>query len=187
MDVFSLLLTVTSTTALPWDVYFFKITEPLTVSTVQLLYTRKDKGGKSDRKPYPFPYGLRNSYRNLKSENSQDYSQKPQRNCSFMNSASGCSVQNGTVCRKDGMTPWWGGIIAPLPPHPPAIIPLVPPSLYPIFPIYPPNTPIIPDYSPSYPSSGNMTLSWCMVVALLAIQLVDARTVNYPSSGWPHC
>jgi hypothetical protein len=26
----------------------------------------------------PRPYGLRNPYRNLKSENSQDYAQKPQ-------------------------------------------------------------------------------------------------------------
>jgi hypothetical protein len=28
-------------------------------------------------------------YGNLKSENSQDYAKKPQRNCTFMNSASG--------------------------------------------------------------------------------------------------
>ncbi len=36
-----------------------------------------EKKGKPDRKPYPPPlYGLRNPYRNLKSENSQDYSQK---------------------------------------------------------------------------------------------------------------
>jgi hypothetical protein len=39
--------------------------------------TLKEKGGKPDRKPYPLPYGLRNPYRNLKSENSQDYAQKP--------------------------------------------------------------------------------------------------------------
>jgi hypothetical protein len=45
-----------------------------------LLYTVKEKGGKPDRKPYPIPYGLRNPYRNLKSENSQDYARKPQRN-----------------------------------------------------------------------------------------------------------
>ncbi len=38
-------------------------------------------------KPYSLPYGLRNSYRNLKSENTQDYAQKPQRNWTFMNSA----------------------------------------------------------------------------------------------------
>ncbi len=64
----SLLFIVTSV-ALPWDFYFFKLTQPLTVST-----TVKEKGGKPDRKPYPLPYGLRNPYRNLKSENSQDYS-----------------------------------------------------------------------------------------------------------------
>ncbi len=79
----SLLFTVTST-ALPWDFFFFKLTQPLTVSTVQLLYTVKEKGGKPDRKPYHLPYGLRNSYKNLESENSQDYAQKPQRNCMFL-------------------------------------------------------------------------------------------------------
>jgi hypothetical protein len=73
----SFLFTITST-ALLWDLYFFKLTQPLTVSTVPLLYTVKEKGGKSDRKPYPLSYGLRNSYRNLKSENSQDYAQKSQ-------------------------------------------------------------------------------------------------------------
>ncbi len=77
------------TTALSSDLHFFKLTQPLTVSTGQLLYTVKEKGGQPDRKPYPLPYGLRNPYRNLKSENSQDYAQKPQRNFTFMNSASG--------------------------------------------------------------------------------------------------
>jgi hypothetical protein len=38
-----------------------------------LLYTVKEKGGKPDRKPHPLP---RNSYRNLKSENSQNYAPK---------------------------------------------------------------------------------------------------------------
>jgi hypothetical protein len=76
-------------TASPRDFYFFKFTQPLIVSTVQLLYTVKEIGGKPDRKPYPLPYGIRNPYRNLKSENSQDYAQKPHRNCPFMNSASG--------------------------------------------------------------------------------------------------
>jgi hypothetical protein len=38
----------------------------------------KEKGGKPDGKPYPLPYGLRNPFRNLKSENSQDYAQKLQ-------------------------------------------------------------------------------------------------------------
>ncbi len=40
-------------------------------------------------KPHPLLYGLRNSYSDLKSENTQDYAQKPERNCTFMNSASG--------------------------------------------------------------------------------------------------
>ena len=60
---------------------FLKLTQPLTVSTVQLLYTVKEKGGKPDRKPYHLSYGLRNPYRNLKAENSQDDAhdaQKPQ-------------------------------------------------------------------------------------------------------------
>ncbi len=40
---------------------------------------------------YSFAYqkenhGLRNQYRNLKSRTSQGYDQKPQRNCTFMNS-----------------------------------------------------------------------------------------------------
>jgi hypothetical protein len=38
----------------------------------------KEKGGKQDRKPSTLPYGLRNPYRNIKCENSQDYAQKPQ-------------------------------------------------------------------------------------------------------------
>jgi hypothetical protein len=45
----SLLFTVTSS-AFRWDFYFFKLTQPFTVSTVQLLYTVKEKGGKRDRK-----------------------------------------------------------------------------------------------------------------------------------------
>jgi hypothetical protein len=46
-----------------------------TVSRVSflLLYTVKEKGGELDTKIYPLPYGLRNPYRSLKSENSQDY------------------------------------------------------------------------------------------------------------------
>ncbi len=65
-----------------------------------LLYTVKEKGGKPDRKPpHPFLYGLRNPYGNLKSENSPDYARKPQRNCTFMNTASGVQSANitGTV------------------------------------------------------------------------------------------
>ncbi len=66
----SLLFTVTST-ASPWDSYFFKLTQPLTISV-------KEKGGKPNRKSCSLPYGLWNSYRNLKSENYQDYVQKPE-------------------------------------------------------------------------------------------------------------
>jgi hypothetical protein len=44
----------------------------LIVSAVQLMYTVKEKGGKPDRKPHLLFYGLRNPYRNLKSENSQE-------------------------------------------------------------------------------------------------------------------
>ncbi len=57
-------------------------------SSITALYNIKEKGGQPDRKPYPLPYGLRNPYRNLKSEKPQDYGQKPQQNCMFMNSAS---------------------------------------------------------------------------------------------------
>jgi hypothetical protein len=35
----------------------------------------KEKGGKPDRKPHPLSYVLRNPYRNLKSDNSQDFAQ----------------------------------------------------------------------------------------------------------------
>jgi hypothetical protein len=60
-----------------------------------------EKGEKPVRKPYPLPYGLRNPYGNLKPENSQDYAQKPQRNCTIMNSASGSKYPS--CCRKE-----WG-------------------------------------------------------------------------------
>ncbi len=60
------------------------------------MYAVKEKGRKPDRKLYPLPYGLRNPDINFKYENSQDYAQKPQRNCTFMKSASvgakGCGV-----------------------------------------------------------------------------------------------
>ncbi len=45
-----------------------------------------------DPDPYPHPDSMNpdpDPYRNLKSENSQDYAQKPQRHCMFMNSVSG--------------------------------------------------------------------------------------------------
>ncbi len=47
---FSSLLFTVSSTVLPWDFYFFKLKQPLTVSTVQLLYTVKKNGGKPYRK-----------------------------------------------------------------------------------------------------------------------------------------
>jgi hypothetical protein len=60
---------------------------------VRPLYTEREKGGKPYRKPYSIPYGLTNPYRNLKSENSQDYAQKPQRNFTFMNCTNTNSAQ----------------------------------------------------------------------------------------------
>jgi hypothetical protein len=81
-ELSSLPFTVTSTT-LPLDLYISSNSRNL------LQFQVKEKGGKPNRKPYAFPNGLRNPHRNLKSENTQDYAQKPQRNCTFMNSASG--------------------------------------------------------------------------------------------------
>jgi hypothetical protein len=81
------------------EISIFKLSQRLIVSSVQLLYNGKEKGGKPYRKPYPLSYGLRNPYKNLTSENSQDYAQKPQRNCTFMNSASGKHRQNVKVKR----------------------------------------------------------------------------------------
>ncbi len=52
LEFSSLLFTVTST-ALPRDFYVFKLTQPLTVFTVQLLYAVKEKEGKPDKKSYP--------------------------------------------------------------------------------------------------------------------------------------
>jgi hypothetical protein len=55
LRVFFLVFTVTST-AMPSDFCFFKITQPLTVSTVQ--HPVKEKGGKPDRNPHPLPYEI---------------------------------------------------------------------------------------------------------------------------------
>ncbi len=82
--------------------YFFKLTQPLAVSTVQSLYTVKETGVKTDRKSYPLSYGLRNPYRNLTFENSKDYAKKPQQNCKFMNSVSGRPTMiNETIQKSD--------------------------------------------------------------------------------------
>ncbi len=51
---------------------------------VQLLYTVKEKGGKPDRKPPSLWFK-----KSKKKQNSQDYAQKPQQNCTFMISAYG--------------------------------------------------------------------------------------------------
>ncbi len=89
----SMLFTVTSTT-LPWDFYFFKLTQPLTVSSVHtVLYTVKEKGETLIENHSPslwFKKSIQNP-RILKSENSRD-AWKPQRNGTFINSASGCYV-----------------------------------------------------------------------------------------------
>ncbi len=63
-----------------WDFFFFKLTQPLTVSA-------KEKGGKPNYKIKPPSLWLRNPYRNLKSEKIMP--RKPQRFCTFMNSAAG--------------------------------------------------------------------------------------------------
>ncbi len=55
-----------------WDFLFFKHTPPFTVSVKEISP----------------PHGLRNPYRNFKSDNSQDYAEKPSCDCKFMNSAS---------------------------------------------------------------------------------------------------
>jgi hypothetical protein len=68
--------------------FLFLQTHAISYSLYSLLYNVKEKGGKPDRKPYPLSYGLRNPYRNLKPESSQDYAQKSQQNCMLMNTAS---------------------------------------------------------------------------------------------------
>jgi hypothetical protein len=65
--------------------FIFKLTQPFTYFYSSVTVNLKEKGGKPDRKLYPLHCGLRN----LKSENSQNYAQKPQQNWTFMNSASG--------------------------------------------------------------------------------------------------
>jgi hypothetical protein len=80
--------------ALPLDFYFFKLTQPLTVSTFQLLYTIKEKGGK----PILFSIEAVTSLwfkKSIQKPNSQGYPEKPQRNGIFMNSASDQSTASG--------------------------------------------------------------------------------------------
>jgi hypothetical protein len=70
---------IVTSTALPGDFYFIKLTQPYTYFfklTQPFTYfyrsvTVREKRGKPDRKPCTLPYVLRNPYRNLKSENPQ--------------------------------------------------------------------------------------------------------------------
>jgi hypothetical protein len=59
----------------------------LRISTVQLMHTVKEKVGNLIENHTP-SLSFKKSIQNLISENSQDYAYKPQRNCTFMNSAS---------------------------------------------------------------------------------------------------
>ncbi len=66
---------------------------------------RKGERRKTWSKTIPLSYSLRNPCRILKSENSQDYAQKPQRNCTFMNSASGPRTYGyASSPKKEGIT-----------------------------------------------------------------------------------
>jgi hypothetical protein len=65
------------------------------------LYTLKRKEVNLIENHTPLPYGLGNPYRNLMSKNSKDFAQKPQRNCTFMNSASAW-VASGTNMEING-------------------------------------------------------------------------------------
>jgi hypothetical protein len=71
------------------EIYYSSNPHSTSYSFYSVLVHCKEKRGKPDRKPLPLPYGLTNPYRSLKYENSQDYAQIPQRNCTYMNSASG--------------------------------------------------------------------------------------------------
>jgi hypothetical protein len=72
--------------------YFFNLTQPLTY-----FYSKVTVHCKGERRKTIPPSLLRNPYRILKSENSQDYAQKPQRNCTFMDSASVDIVDIGLI------------------------------------------------------------------------------------------
>jgi hypothetical protein len=65
------------------------------------LYRRKEENMIENNTPenylYPHLYGLRNPYRKVRSKNSHDYAQKPQRICTFLNSASGYNTVNADL------------------------------------------------------------------------------------------
>jgi hypothetical protein len=94
LQSFSMLFTVIST-ALPWDFYFFTLKHPLTVSTVHC----KGEWRKAWEKTIPPSLWYKksiNPYRDLKSENSQDY-----RNSMFINSASVWNVSERIFTKPD--------------------------------------------------------------------------------------
>ncbi len=108
-EEFSSLLFPVTSTALPWELYFFKLTQSLTVSTVQLLYTVKEKGGNLIENHTPSLW-FKNPYRNFKSEKSQDYARKPQWNDTFMNLASAQRMKEplpGIMCNIDLLWKIW--------------------------------------------------------------------------------
>ena len=80
LEFSSSLFAVTSTYSFALRFIFLR-----THATSYSFYRRKEEN--LTKKPYPL-YVLRNPYRNLNSENSYDYAQKPQRTCTFMTSAS---------------------------------------------------------------------------------------------------
>jgi hypothetical protein len=73
-------------TALPWG--FSSNSRNLSQFIVQLLYTVKEKGGNliENYTPFPMVYEIHTEISSLR--NSQYDAQKPQQNCTFMNSAS---------------------------------------------------------------------------------------------------
>jgi hypothetical protein len=81
------LLCISSNSRNLFRIFFLKSCNLLHISTVKLLYTVQEKGGKPDRKPHPLPYGLRNPYSNLKSEKSQ-CPETSTKLCTFMNLSS---------------------------------------------------------------------------------------------------
>ncbi len=56
---------LSTSTTLPWDLYFFKLTQHLKVATVQLTVHCKGERRKTWYNHILLPYGLRNLYRNL--------------------------------------------------------------------------------------------------------------------------
>ncbi len=88
-EFFSFLFTVTCTYSFALRFIFLQTHATFYVFLQFSYWTlQRRKRGKPNRKTYLLPFGFRNLYRYIKSENSQDYAQKPQRNSTFMNSTS---------------------------------------------------------------------------------------------------